>query len=78
MSAIVDDVRSNEGAYERLRPQLEATHKGHWVVFIQGQLVASGLTREEALRRAGHVPPGVPSRLVRKVGEELPKVVRKL
>jgi len=78
MSVIADDVRRNEQAYERLRTQLEETHRGHWVVFVKGELVASGPTREEALRRAGSVPPDALSRLVRKVGEELPKVVSKL
>jgi hypothetical protein len=33
---------------------------------------------EEALQQAGDMPPDAVSRLVRRVGEEVPNVVRKL
>ena len=78
IKAILDDVQANERTYNRLRAELERTHWAEWVVIVQGQLVAAAPTREEALRQAGQLPPTAASRLVRRVGEELPKVVRKL
>lgn len=78
MTVILDDVKANERAYDSLRAELERTHWAQWVVIVQGRLVAVAPTREEALRQAGEMPPDAASRLVRKVGEELPKVVRKL
>ena len=75
---IIDDVKANEQAYESLGAERERTCWGQWVVIVKGQLVAAAPTQEEALRQAGEMPPDAASRLVRKVGEELPKVVRKL
>ena len=77
LSNILDDVKVNELTYHRLRAELERTCWEQWVVIAQGQLVAAALTREDALRQAGALSPTL-SRMVRKVGEELPKVVRKL
>lgn len=76
-TAIIDDVQANERAYDGLRAELERTHGEQWVVIVQRQLIAAAPTREEALRQAGTLPPQAVSRLVRKVGEEFPKVVRK-
>ncbi|MGH9840377.1 MAG: hypothetical protein ACREEM_16480 [Blastocatellia bacterium] len=76
--AILDDVKANEQAYDRLRAELESSCWEQWVVIALGRLVASAPTREEALQQAGEPPVGVLSRLVRKVGEELPPLVRKL
>lgn len=78
MTSVIDDVKANEQVYESLRTELERNHWGKWAVIVKGQLVAVAPTREEALRQAGAVPPDALSRLVRKVGEALPKVVRKL
>jgi hypothetical protein len=78
MPSIAEDIEANERVYESLRPGMEATHSGQWVVVMDGRLVAVAPTREEALRRAGPVPPSAPSRLVRQLGEPLPSVVRKL
>jgi hypothetical protein len=78
MTTILDDVKANERAYDNLRAELERTHWAQWVVIVQGRLVATASTREEALRQAGELSPAVASRLVRQIGEELPKVVRKL
>jgi hypothetical protein len=72
-TAILDDVRANERAYDSLRAELERTHWAQWVVIVRGQLVAVAPTREEALQQAGKLPPTAASRLVRQVGEELPK-----
>lgn len=78
MATIIDDVKANELAYENLRSELERTRWGDWVVLVAGQLAAVAPTREEAIQQAGSVPPDVSSRLIRQVGQELPKVVRKL
>jgi hypothetical protein len=78
MRSVMDDVQANELAYERLAPELEQSHPGEWVVILNGQVVVVASSREEALRRAGPASPDSPSRLVRSIGEELPKVVRRL
>ena len=78
MATIIDDVKTNEQVYENLRADLEKTQWGQWVVIVKGHLVAAAATREEAIRQAGEMPPHAMSRLVRKVGEELPTLVRKL
>ena len=78
MATMLDDVKANEQTYESLSADLERTHWGQWVVIIKEQLVATALTREEAIRQAGEMPPDALSRLVRRVGEALPKVVRTL
>jgi hypothetical protein len=75
---ILEDIETNAKAYEGLRGQLEKDHWGEWAIVIRGQLVAVAPTMEDALQRGGNMPPEALSRLVRKVGEELPKVVRKL
>ncbi|MEP7343435.1 MAG: hypothetical protein ABI977_37290 [Acidobacteriota bacterium] len=77
-AAILDDVKANEQAYECLRAELERTCPEQWVVLARGRLIASAPTREDALQQAGEAPAGALSRLVRKVGEELPPLVRKL
>lgn len=77
-TTIIDDVQANERVYDGLRAELERTHGAQWVVIVQGRLIAAASTREEALRQAGELPSQAVSRLVRKVGEEFPKVVRKL
>lgn len=77
-ATIIDDAKANEQAYENMLTELERTRLGQWVVIIKGQLVAAAPTREEAIRQAGAMPADALSRLVRKVGESLPKVVRKL
>ncbi len=76
--AILEDVQTNERVYDGLRAGLEQTRWAQWVVIAQGRLLAAAPTREEALRQAGELAPTAPSRLVRQVGIELPKVVRKL
>lgn len=78
VATIIDDAKANERAYEALFAELERSHWGQWVVIIKGQLVAVAPTREEALRQAGEMPSDAVSRLIRKVGEKLPAVVRKL
>jgi hypothetical protein len=78
MATIVEDVQANEQIYESQRSELERMHWGQWVVIVKGQVVAIAPTREEAVRQAGTVPPDALSRLVRKIGAEVPKVVRKL
>ena len=78
MEDIIHDVQTNEQVYESLCAELERTCWGQWVVIVKGKLVAVAPTPEEAFRQAGSVPPDALSRLIRKVGEELPKVVRKL
>ncbi len=75
--SVVDDVKANELAYQQMRAELERTHWHQWVVIVQEQLIAVASARDEALRQAGSSTATL-SRLVRKVGEELPKVVRKL
>ena len=77
-TAIIDDVKANERVYDCLRAELERTCWEQWVVIAQGRLVASAPTREEVLQRAGELPASTLSRLVRKIGEELPLLVRKL
>lgn len=78
MSTVIDDVRANEQVYERLRPELEKTHPGQWVVILNGELVAVGATREEAARRPGASGGSASCRLVRRIGDQVPKEVRKL
>ena len=78
MANIIHDVKANEQVYESLRPELERTCWGQWAIIVKGKLVVVAPTPEEAFRQAGSVPPDALSRLVRKVGEELPKVVQKL
>jgi len=78
MSAIINDVKANEQIYEKLREELEKEHWGEWAVVVKGKLLAVAPTMEKALRQAGEMPSDALSRLVRKIGEELPKVVRKL
>ncbi|HIE25896.1 TPA: hypothetical protein EYP66_01260 [Candidatus Poribacteria bacterium] len=78
MSAVISDVKSNEEIYERLREELEKNHWGEWAVIVKGELLAVAPTMEEALKDAGEMPPDALSRMVRRIGEELPKVVRKL
>jgi hypothetical protein len=75
---ILKDIETNAKAYESLRAQLEKEHWGEWAIVIRGQLVAVAPTMEDALQRGGDMPPEALSRLVRKVGEELPRMVRKL
>ena len=75
--SILEDVKVNESAYQQLRAELENVHWHQWVVISQGQLVTVALSREAALHQSAAASSGV-SRLVRKIGEELPKVVRKL
>lgn len=78
MSTLIDDVKINEHVYERLREELEKDHRGEWAVVVKGALRAVAPTMDEALRQAGELPPDALSRLVRRIGEELPKMVRKL
>lgn len=78
MSTILDDVKANEQAFEQLRPALEEKHMGQWVVIANGQLVAVAATREEALGTADGGNSRAVSRLIRKVGDELPRKVTKL
>ncbi len=78
MSAVIKDVRANEQVYERLQEGLEKNHWGEWAVIVKGKLLAVAPTMEKALRQAGGMPSDALSRLVRKIGEELPKVLRKL
>lgn len=78
MSTVIDDVRANEQVYERLRPELEKTQLGQWVVILNGQMVAVGATREEALRRPEASGGSATCRLVRRIGDPVPKEVRKL
>lgn len=78
MSAIINDVKSNEEVYERLREELEKNHWGEWAVMVKGELLAVAPTMKEAIREAGEMPSDALSRLLRRIGEELPKVVRKL
>ncbi len=78
MSTVIDDVRANEQVYERLRPELEKTNPGQWVVILNGALVAIGATREEAVRRPEASAGSASCRLVRRIGEVVPKEVRKL
>lgn len=78
MSAIVDDVKANEHVYERLREELEKDHWGEWAVVVKGALRAVAPTMDEALKQVGELSPDALSRLVRRIGEELPKTVRKL
>jgi hypothetical protein len=78
MTDLTYDVQANERAYERKRLELEKNSWGQWIVVVKEQLVAIAPTLEEALQQAGNVPLDAKSRLIRKVGEELPKVVRKL
>lgn len=75
--AILNDVKANEQAYDRLRAELESSCWEQWVVIARGRLIASAPTREEALQQAGETPAGALSRLVRKVGEVLPPLARK-
>ena len=77
-TAILEDVQANERVYDSLRAGLEQKHWAQWVIIAQGSLVATGATREEALQQAGEPAPAALSRLVRQVGVEVPKVVRKL
>lgn len=77
-TAILEDVQANERVYDSLRAELEQKHWAQWVVIAQGNLLATAATREEALRQAGERAPAAPSRLVRQIGSELPRVVRKL
>ena len=78
MSAIINDVKTNEQVYEKLREELEKNHKEEWVVIVKGELLAFAPTMGEALREAGEMSSDALSRLVRRIGEDLPKVVRKL
>ncbi len=78
MTTVLDDVKANEQAFEQLRPKLEEKHFGQWVVIAKGQLVAVAATREEALRAANGQTTDAVSRLIRKVGDELPRKVTKL
>ncbi len=78
MFAVISDVKSNEEIYERLREELEKNHRGEWAVIVKGELLAVAPTMREALKEAGEMPSDALSRLVRRIGEDLPKVVRKL
>ena len=78
MVNIILDVKANEQVYKSMRMELEGAHWGQWVVIIKGKLIAVAPTREEVHRQAGSMPFDALSRLVKKVGEELPKLVRKL
>ena len=73
MSAIINDVKANEQIYERLREELEENHWGEWAIIVKGKLLAVAPTMEKALKQAGEMPSDVLSRLVRRIGEELPK-----
>ncbi len=77
-SDIVKDIATNAKVYESLQEQLEKDHWSEWAVIIKGQLVAVAPTMKEALQQAGEMPSDALSRLVRKIGEKLPEVVRKL
>ena len=77
-TAILEDVQANERVYDSLRAGLEQKHWAQWVIIAEGSLLATAATREEALRQVGERAPAALSRLVRQVGVELPKVVRKL
>lgn len=78
MSAIINDVKANEQVYEKLRRELEKNHRGEWAVIVKEELLAVAPTMNEALKGAGEMPSDALSRLVRRIGENLPKVVRKL
>ncbi len=78
MSAVINDVRSNEKVYEKLQEELEKNHWGEWTVIVKGELLAVAPMMEEALKDAGEMPSDALSRLVRRIGEDLPKVVCKL
>jgi hypothetical protein len=62
-------LRNDIEAYDRARPELEAKHRGKWVVFHAGSLVGSYSEFEsaasEAVERFGDGP-----YLIRKVGVE--------
>ena len=78
MSAVINDVRANEEVYESLREELEKNYWREWAVIVKGELLAVAPTMKEALMGAGEMPSDALSRIVRRIGEELPKVVRKL
>ncbi|MBM3239312.1 hypothetical protein FJZ31_23715 [Candidatus Poribacteria bacterium] len=78
MFAVISDVMSNEKVYERLREELEKNHWGEWAIIVKGELLAVAPTMKEALKKSGEMPSDALSRLVRRIGEDLPKVVRKL
>jgi hypothetical protein len=78
MSVLINDMKANAQVYERLREELEKNHWGEWAVIVKGKLLAVAPTMEEVLRQAGQMPADAFSRLVRRIGEEFPKVVRKL
>ncbi len=65
MSALSDDI----AAYDQARPQLEAKHRGEWVVFHSGRFVGVYPEFEnaasEAVERFGEGP-----YLIRQVGVE--------
>ncbi len=75
---IFEETEKNERVYESLREQLEKDHWGEWAVIVSQQLAAVAPTLEEADRLAEEKFPKAPIRLVRKVGQELPKEVWKL
>jgi hypothetical protein len=75
--ALLEDVRKNEEVYEACRAQLERDHHGAWVVILNQQVVVIDPNYEEAVRKAGEMPPGALSRMVRRVGEVLPTRIRR-
>ena len=78
MFAIIKDVKANEQVYEKLREEFEKNHRGEWAVIVKGELLTVAPTMKKALKQAGEMPSDALSRLVRRIGDELPKVVRKL
>jgi hypothetical protein len=76
-TTILEDIEANQSAYQQLSTELERTHWHQWIVIARGNLLAIAPSREEALQQAGNAAEAL-SRLVRKVGEELPTAVRKL
>lgn len=78
MATLVETVRANEEVFESLRPGLEQEHWGQWVVIADGEVVTIAATWEDAVGAAGTARTEGVSRLIRRVGEELPTRVRKL
>jgi hypothetical protein len=78
MATIIEDTARNEQAYDVLREDLEKDRWGKWVIIVDGELAGVHASLDEADKLAESKFPRASPRLVRRVGEELPKEVWKL
>ena len=70
---VVEEMRRNQEAYERVEPELLKKHAGQFAVFCDGELIAVGPDRKEVTLKAIQEKPTARP-YIRRVGEKIPAI----